>query len=60
MAALVATRWNPIIRPFYQRLRAGGEALKVALVAAMRKLLTILNAIIHAGTPWRPVVAPHA
>jgi hypothetical protein len=33
MAALVATRWNPIIRPFYQRLRAAGEAPKVALVA---------------------------
>jgi transposase len=60
MAALVATRWNPIIRPFYQRLRAAGEAPKVALVAAMRKLLTILNAIVHAETPWLPVVAPNA
>lgn len=60
MAALVATRWNPVIRLFYQRLRAAGKAPKVALVAAMRKLLTILNAIVHAGTPWRPVVAPNA
>jgi len=60
MAALVTTCWNPIIRPFYQRLRAAGEAPKVALVAAMWKLLTILNAIVHAVTPWRPVVAPHA
>ena len=57
MAALVATRWNPVIRPFYQRLRAAGKAPKVALVAAMRKLLTILNAMVHAGTPWQPVVA---
>ncbi len=60
MAALVATRWNPVIRLFYQRLRAAGKAPKVALVAAMRKLLTILNAMVHAGTPWRPVVAPDA
>ena len=60
MAASVARRWDPIIRPFYQRLRAAGKAPKDALVAAMRKLLTILNALVHAGTPWRPVVAPNA
>jgi transposase len=60
MATLVATRWNPVIRSFYQRLRAVGKALKVALVAAMRKLLTILNAMVHAGTPWQPVVAQEA
>jgi len=60
MAALVATRWNPVIRQFYQRLRAAGKAPKVALVAAMRKLLTMLNAMMHHGTPWRPVVAPTA
>ncbi len=53
MATLVATRWNPVIRQFYQRLRAAGKAPKVALVAAMRKLLTILNAMVHHGTPWR-------
>ena len=52
MAALVATRWNPIIRAFYQRLRTGGKPPKVALVAAMRKLLTILNAMVHHGTRW--------
>jgi transposase len=56
MAALVATRWNPVIRVFYQRLRAAGKAPKVALVAAMRKLLTMLNAMVHAGTPWQPDV----
>ena len=60
MAALVATRWNPVIRVFYQRLRAAGKAPKVALVAAMRKLLTMLNAMVHAGTPWQPVVAQAA
>jgi transposase len=57
MATLVATRWNPVIRQFYQRLRAAGKAPKVALVTAMRKLLTILNAMVHDGTPWRPVAA---
>ena len=60
MATLVATRWNPVIRVFYQRLRTAGKAPKVALVAAMRKLLTILNAMVHAGTPWQPVVAQEA
>jgi len=60
MAALVATRWNPVIRSFYQRLRTAGKAPKVALVAAMRKLLTILNAMVHHGTPWQPIVAANA
>jgi transposase len=53
MATLVVTRWNPVIRQFYQRLRAAGKAPKVAIVAAMRKLLTILNAMVHHGTRWR-------
>ncbi|MGH7256132.1 MAG: IS110 family transposase [Nitrospirales bacterium] len=53
MAALVATRWNPMIRAFYQRLRTAGKSPKVALVAAMRTLLTILNARVHHGTRWR-------
>ena len=60
MAALVATRWNPVIRVCYQRLRTAGKAPKVALVAAMRKLLTILNAMAHAGTPWQPDVVQEA
>lgn len=58
MATLVATPWNPVIRSFYQRLRVAGKAPKAALVAALRKLLTILNAMVHDGTPWRPRVAP--
>jgi transposase len=49
-----------VIRLFYQHLRAAGKAPKVALVAAMRKLLTILNAMVHAETPWQPVVAQEA
>jgi transposase len=57
MGALVAARRNPVIRAFYERLRAAGKPAKVALVACMRKLLTILNAILRTGTPWRPVGA---
>jgi len=53
MATLVATRCNPVIRAFYQRLRAAGKAPKVALTAAMHKLLTILAAILRTRTPWR-------
>jgi len=53
MAALVATRRNPVIRAFYQRLCQAGKAKKLALTACMRKLLTILNAILKNRTPWR-------
>jgi transposase len=54
MAALVASRRNPVIRAFYLRLRAAGKPAKLALTACMRKLLTILNAIARSGTPWTP------
>lgn len=54
MATLTAIRHNPVIATFYQRLRAGGRPGKVALVAAMRKLLTILNAIVRERRPWQP------
>lgn len=53
MAALVATRRNPVIASFYQRLLGAGKAKKVALVACMHKLLTILGAILRTGIPWR-------
>jgi transposase len=53
MAALVAARHNPVIATFYKRLRAAGKPAKVALVACMRKLLTILNAILRDRQPWR-------
>lgn len=53
MGALVAARHNPVIRAFFQRLRAAGKPAKVALTACMRKLLVILNAMVRAGTSWR-------
>lgn len=52
MAALAGTRWNPVLRAFYTRLRAAGKPAKVALVACARKLLTILNAIIQTERAW--------
>ena len=56
MGALVGTRRNPIIRGFYNRLVTAGKPKKLALIACMRKLLTILNAILRSGTPW--VIGP--
>jgi transposase len=53
MAALAATRWNPAIRSHFQQLTARGRPKKVALVACMRKLLGILNAIVRTQQPWR-------
>ena len=55
MATLVATKCNPMIAAFYQRLLAVGKRKKVALVACMRKLLTILNAMVHHKTKWQEV-----
>ncbi len=52
MATLVAIRHNPVIKRFYERLRAAGKAKKVALTACMRKLLTILNAMLKYHTSW--------
>ena len=54
MATVSASRCNPVIKAFYQRLRAAGKPAKVALTACMRKLLTILNAMLKAKTPWQP------
>jgi transposase len=56
MAALVATRHNEVIARFYQRLVAAGKPKKVALVACMRKLLVILNAMVRANQPWNPAL----
>ena len=53
MAALVGVRCNPVLAAFYQRLLKAGKAKKVALVACMRKLLTILNAMIQSKTYWK-------
>ena len=52
MATMVATRYNPVIRGFYERLCSAGKRKKVALTACMRKLLTILNAMLKHLTPW--------
>jgi len=53
MAALVATRYNPVIAAYYARLLAAGKAKKTALVACMHKLLGILNAIMRDQNPWK-------
>ena len=55
MAALTATRFNPTIRAFYLRLLENGKEKKVALIACMRKLLVILNAMIRDLEPWHPI-----
>ncbi len=57
MSALAATRANPVIRAFFQQLRAAGKPAKVALTACMRKLLTILNAMVRHDTHWRVATA---
>ena len=60
MGALVASRHNPAIRDFYQRLLAAGKPKKVALVASMRKLLVILNGMLKHGSPWCDITQPVA
>jgi transposase len=57
MGTLRATRCNPVIRTFYERLLAAGKAKKVALVACMHKLLTIVNAMLKHQTPWQAQAA---
>ena len=60
MATVTATRHNPAIRDFYTRLCRRGKPRKVALVAAMRKLLLILNAVARDQAPWQPERMPMA
>lgn len=55
MATIAATRFNPIIKAMYERLLKNGKQKKVAIVACMRKLLTILNAMIRTYSSWQPV-----
>jgi transposase len=57
MATLAALRCNPVIRPFFERLTAAGKPRKVALVACMRKLLTILNAMMRRRVGWQPALS---
>lgn len=52
LAALCGRRWNPVLRAFYERLRAAGKRTKVALIACARKLLTILNAMVRDQRRW--------
>jgi transposase len=60
MGTLVATRCNPVIRPYYLRLLAAGKPKKLALVASMHKLLTILNAITRDASSWLDHVTTQA
>lgn len=57
MAALVASRHNPVIKAFYEKLTRAGKAKKVALVACMRKLLVIINTMLKNDTAWNPKAA---
>ena len=58
MGAMVASRHNPVIRDFYQKLLAAGKPKKVALVACMRKLLVILNSMLKHGSTWCDMTQP--
>ena len=60
MSALVGTRHNPVIKEFYTRLVAAGKPKKVALTACIRKLLTILNAMLKNNEAWDPLYHQHA
>ena len=60
MATLAAMRFNAVIRPFGERLIAGGKAFKVAMIACMRKLVTILNVMVRNNEPWRAPVLQNA
>lgn len=60
MGTLTAIRFNPVIEAFYQRLIAAGKKHKVAMTACMRKLLTILNAMIKSSALWNPQSAKSA
>lgn len=59
MACLSAIKHNPALRAFYTRLRAAGKPAKVALVACMRKLLTLCNHLVHTGQSWCPTPLGH-
>jgi transposase len=60
MSTLVAVRYNAVRKVFYERMRAAGKAAKVALTACMRKLLTILNAMVNHHKPWQMQEVPSA
>ena len=57
MAAVAASRHNPVLRPFYERLIAKGKPPKVALIAVLRRLVVFANAVLRSGQPWRGAIA---
>lgn len=57
MAALTARRFNPVVKALADRLKAAGKPHKLVMIACIRKLLTILNAVVRRGTPWMPTPA---
>ena len=57
VSAMIASRYNPDLKAFYERLRASGKPAKVAYVAVARRLLTILNAIVRDQSEWVPMTA---
>ena len=58
MATLVATRWNPVISEYYQKLLQAGKAKKVAIVACLRKLLIIINTMVKKNSFWQCNLSP--
>lgn len=54
MGAMVAAKYNPILKTFYRRLVEAGKPKKIAIIAVARKLLTILNTIVRDQKPWQP------
>ena len=57
MAAVTASRHNPVLRPFYERLIAKGKPPKLALIAVLRRLVVFANAVLKSGQPWKGAVA---
>ena len=57
MAAVTASRHNPVLRPFYERLIAKGKPPKVALIAVLRRLVVFANAVLRSGQPWKGAIA---
>ena len=57
LGAMVAVRFNPVIRRFYERLLGAGKHQKVALTACVRKMIIMLNAMVRDSTPWRTATA---
>jgi transposase len=57
MAAVTASRHNPVLKPFYERLIAAGKPIKLALVAVMRRLVVFANAVLRSAQPWKGAIA---